>query len=173
MLAMAVGLIVLVGAMKIYPIIERNQQQQDALVGLNQLNANITKAFSTQGNFNGLDNQTAIQMGLVPDVLRTDASSGKILGPWSSNGGGTGSGNVDVIKDANDQQIFRITYYNLPLDMCLNIASNFLPQNLKAVYNGSTAINIDSKSRQNTIDIAKQACGTSDPVSSVSWALTF
>ena len=172
MLAVAVGLVVLVAAMKIYPTIEKNQQEQDALTGLNELNANIIKAFSTQGNFNGLNNQTAIQMGLVPDVFQVNPSTGEILGPWSGNSNGTGGGNVDLmIGMYSNPAYFAIRYYNLPLSECLYLVSNFFPANLVGIWNGSQMISINSQSKQNALSIAQQACGTQDPVPSIDWNL--
>ncbi len=164
MLAVAVGLIVLIAAMKIYPTIERNKQEQLALEGLHQLNANVVKAFSTQGSFTGLDNPTAIKMGLVPDVFRVDAS-GNIRGPWN--------GKVDVATDTNDEQQFRITYNDLPSNICYNVVTNFLPKNLKTIYSGDKSVNIDSQSRQSMVSLAQQICGSGEKVSSVSWALSF
>jgi type II secretory pathway pseudopilin PulG len=172
MLSVAIGLIVLVAAMKIYPTIERNKQEQLALEGLHQLNANLVKAFSTQGNFNGISNQIAIKMGLVPDMFVTDAQSGKILGPWSGIGDAPGGGNVDLTIDPNPH-LFDIWYYNLPLDVCYHLVSNFFPQNLVYVGRGSTTdgVFVNSQTKQDALSLAKKICGDQDPVPPFYWAL--
>ncbi len=164
LIAVAVGVVALIGALVLYPSIQKNQQEENVLTALNSLDVNITKAFSTQGNYNGLSDQTAIQMGLVPDDLTVNTSNNTITDPWG--------GAVTLAPNSSNPQQFTITFANIPLSQCLNIVSQFIPDNLVAISGaGSVQITNVSQARQNAVANAQTVCGSTDPVPQVTWTL--
>ncbi|MDO4162240.1 MAG: type 4 pilus major pilin [Pseudomonadota bacterium] len=83
--------------------------------------ANIRTLYAQQKNFSGLDNKTAISMGIIPDELGTDANSGELTNAFN--------GSVYVTacqenKNDPDQRAFAISFNNLSKEACIALATN-------------------------------------------------
>lgn len=106
-------------AMNKYKINKTNDQ-------LSMLIANIRTLFSSQSSYDGLNNGTAIQYGVVPNDMYTSAAGGE----YSANYAITNpfAGEVKIAVDASDaghtKHAFTVTYKNIPQEACVNIMTS-------------------------------------------------
>ncbi len=84
---------------------------------------NIRTLYAQQTNFNGLNNSTAIDMGVIPDELGTDSSSGTLTNVFN------GSVHVSAVYLGNTAQeasekAFQVTFNGLSKEACVTLATN-------------------------------------------------
>ncbi len=87
---------------------------------------NIRTLYAQQQNYNGLDNKTAVQMGVVPDELITNASSGGLQNAFLGAvtiGAATVTG-MDAGTDSGKERGFFLTMGGLPREACVTLATN-------------------------------------------------
>ena len=89
---------------------------------VSMLVANIKTLYAQQNTYKDLENKTAISMGVVPDELGTDATSGTLTNAFS--------GPVDIhVSDStdatnHDNKAFVIYFGNLSREACITLATN-------------------------------------------------
>ena len=89
---------------------------------VSMLVANIKTLYAQQNTYKDLENKTAISMGVVPDELGTDATSGTLTNAFS--------GPVDIhVSDStdatnHDYKAFVIYFGNLSREACITLATN-------------------------------------------------
>ena len=105
-------------AMNKYKINKTNDQ-------LSMLIANIRTLFSSQSDYTGLNNGTAIQYGVVPNDMYTSST-----GTYASNYTITNpfAGDVTIAVSGSDaghpSHAFTVTYENIPQEACVNIMTS-------------------------------------------------
>ena len=83
-----------------------------------EIATNIQTLYVQQDDFNGLDNTTAVQMGVVPDDLGTSVNRyGRIEISHAFNG------NVYIDYDYSNPKSFSITFKGLPKEACMTLAT--------------------------------------------------
>ena len=83
-----------------------------------EITTNIQTLYLQQDDFNGLSNTTAVQMGVVPDDLKTNADRyGGIEISHAFNG------NVDISYVNDNPKSFSITFTGLPKEACMTLAT--------------------------------------------------
>ena len=83
-----------------------------------EITTNIQTLYLQQDDFNGLDNATAVQMGVVPDDLGTSVNRyGRIEISHAFNG------NVNIHYDYDNPKSFSITFKGLPKEACMTLAT--------------------------------------------------
>lgn len=106
-------------AMNKYKINKTNDQ-------LSMLIANIRTLFSSQSDYTGLNNGTAIQYGVVPNDMYISAAGGE----YSANYAITNpfAGDVTIAVSGSDaghpSHAFTVTYENIPQEACVNIMTS-------------------------------------------------
>ena len=82
---------------------------------------NLRTLYAQQNDYNGLTNSTAIQMGVVPDELGTDATSGTLTNAFQGNVyiAAAASGNTSAPNKA-----FTLTMTGLSREACVSLATN-------------------------------------------------
>lgn len=106
-------------AMNKYKINKTNDQ-------LSMLIANIRTLFSSQSDYTGLNNGTAIQYGVVPNDMYRSAANGN----YSANYAITNpfAGDVTIAVSGSDaghpSHAFTVTYENIPQEACVNIMTS-------------------------------------------------
>ena len=84
-----------------------------------EIATNIQTLYVQQDNFNGLNTITAVQMGVIPDDLKTSADS--YYGTIISN---AFNGNVNIYPTyADSYKSFTITFSGLPKEACMTLAT--------------------------------------------------
>ncbi len=102
---------------------------------VSMLVANIKTMYSQQNSYEGLNNVTAVQMGLVPDELTstftaaTEGSNGNQGTPASQELTNSFNGNVYIssassVSSSDDNLAFRITFTGLSKEACITLATN-------------------------------------------------
>jgi Tfp pilus assembly protein PilE len=108
---------------------------------------NIRTLYAQQTNFNGLDNSTAIDMGVIPDELGTDSSTGTLTNVFN------GSVHVNAVYLGNTAQeasekAFQVTFNGLSKEACVTLATNDWGSNyssgLVAIEAAGSALDKDS-----------------------------
>ena len=106
-------------AMNKYKINKTNDQ-------LSMLIANIRTLFSSQSDYGGLNNGTAIQYGVVPNDMYTSASGGTYASNYTITN--PFAGDVKIAVSASDaghtSHAFTVTYENIPQEACVNIMTS-------------------------------------------------
>ena len=91
---------------------------------VSMLVANIRTIYSTQGNYSGLTNATAVSFGVVPNDMIKTATSGSSTSTDLTNAFG---GPVTIIaseaRDGSYHEAFTIEYGNLSQEACVTIAT--------------------------------------------------
>ena len=87
---------------------------------VSMLVANIKTLYAQQNTYNGLENTTAISMGVVPDELGTNATSGTLTNAFS--------GPVYIAASdstaGGDDKAFTIVFTKLSREACITLATN-------------------------------------------------
>ena len=87
---------------------------------VSMLVANIKTLYAQQNTYNGLENKTAISMGVVPDELGTNATSGTLTNAFS--------GPVYIAASdstaGGDDKAFTIVFTKLSREACITLATN-------------------------------------------------
>ncbi len=83
-----------------------------------EIATNIQTLYVQQDDFSGLSESTAVQMGIVPDDLKT--SAGRYGGIEISH---TFNGNVYIDYDYDNPKSFSITFNGLPKEACMTLAT--------------------------------------------------
>ena len=87
---------------------------------VSMLVANIKTLYAQQNTYNGLENKTAISMGVVPDELGTNATSGTLTNAFS--------GPVYIAASdstaGDDNKAFTIVFTKLSREACITLATN-------------------------------------------------
>lgn len=87
---------------------------------VSMLVANIKTLYAQQNTYNGLENETAISMGVVPDELGTNATSGTLTNAFS--------GSVYIAASdstaGGDDKAFTIVFTKLSREACITLATN-------------------------------------------------
>ena len=84
---------------------------------ITEIAANIQTLYLQQDDFNGLDNTTAVQMGVVPDELGTSSSGG-----WTSITHAFGN-NVYIGQPYSDPHYFHIIFEWMTKEACMALAT--------------------------------------------------
>ena len=87
---------------------------------VSMLVANIKTLYAQQNTYNGLDNKTAISMGVVPDELGTNATSGTLTNAYS---GPVYIETSDSTADKDDKA-FTIVFTKLSREACISLVTN-------------------------------------------------
>ena len=87
---------------------------------VSMLVTNIKTLYAQQNTYTGLENKTAISMGVVPDELGTNETSGKLTNAFNGDVfiGVSGSTNGDTSK------AFIIVFEKLSREACITLATN-------------------------------------------------
>ena len=87
---------------------------------------NIRTLYAQQTTYAGLENKTAISMGVIPDELGSDATSGSLTNPFngrvfveSATAGANMAGGSD-----DDEKAFIVAYEGLSREACVTLATN-------------------------------------------------
>ena len=87
---------------------------------VSMLVANIKTLYAQQNTYNGLENKTAISMGVVPDELGTNATSGTLTNAFS--------GPVYIAASdstaGDDDKAFTIVFTKLSREACISLVTN-------------------------------------------------
>ena len=77
---------------------------------------NIKTAYAQQTDYDGLDNASAVAIGIIPDELGSAYGSSYLTNPFN--------GDVEVYaNDRWDNTTFIIAYYNLPREACIDLVT--------------------------------------------------
>ena len=87
---------------------------------VSMLVANIKTLYAQQNTYDELDNKNAISMGVVPDELGTNASTGTLTNAFS----GPVYINVAGSTTKTDEKAFVIEFQNLSREACITLATN-------------------------------------------------
>ncbi len=87
---------------------------------VSMLVANIKTLYAQQNTYNGLENKTAISMGVVPDELGTDASLGTLTNAFSGQVYIAASGSTAD----KDDKAFTIVFTKLSREACISLVTN-------------------------------------------------
>ena len=82
---------------------------------------NIRNLYAQQNDYVGLNNKTAIQMGVIPDELGTDATSGTLTNAFQ------GTVLIDAAQSGNSgapNKAFVLTMNGLSREACVSLATN-------------------------------------------------
>lgn len=91
---------------------------------VSMLVANIRTLFSSQGNYDGLNNGQAIKFGVVPNDMYTAASTYASNYSIKNAFGGAVTIEADVArKDRTEKEAFVITYTGLSSEACVTVAT--------------------------------------------------
>ena len=86
---------------------------------VSMLVANIKTLYAQQNTYKDLENKTAISMGVVPDELGTDATSGTLTDAFS------GPVYIDAFgSTADDNKAFILVFTKLSREACISLATN-------------------------------------------------
>ena len=87
---------------------------------VSMLVANIKTLYAQQNTYEGLNNENAISMGVVPDELGTDETSGKLTNAFN------GDVFIDVSGSTNGDtsKAFIIVFEKLSREACITLATN-------------------------------------------------
>ena len=88
---------------------------------VSMLIANIKTMYAQQNSFNGLNNTTAVSMGLVPDELVDDAANGTLSNAY--NGAVTIKA-AKSLQTGDDELAFTIQFDGLSREACMTLATN-------------------------------------------------
>ncbi len=94
---------------------------------ISEIATNIRTLYAQQKNFNGLTDETAIQMGIIPDEITTSSSSG--LGNYSGKmlqnafGGDLFVHGYDKEMYGNDGDFFVVGLTGLPKEACVALTT--------------------------------------------------
>ena len=88
---------------------------------VSMLIANIKTMYAQQNSFEGLGNKTAVDMGLVPDELVVNATTGELSNAY--NGTVTIS-EAPSLKNGSDKLAFTIQFDGLSREACMTLATN-------------------------------------------------
>ena len=94
---------------------------------ISMLVANIRTIFSSQGNYAGLNNGSAIRFGVVPNDMYTTATNGTYASDYSIKNAFGGAVTIDHDKlrtdDGNSNEAFTIKYDGLSQEACVTIST--------------------------------------------------
>ena len=101
---------------------------------------NIRTLYAQQKTYTGLNNQTAVAMGVVPDELVTDAANGGLQNAFlgSVNIGTATVTNLDAGADNGAHRGFFLTMNGLTKEACVTLAANDWGAGYSAGYVGMT-----------------------------------
>ena len=108
---------------------------------------NIRTLYAQQNNYAGLNNTTAIQMGVVPDELGTDATTGTLTNAFlgSVNIGTATVTSLDAGTSGANRGFF-LTMNGLTKEACVTLAANDWGSGYSAGYVGMTVSGSDQDS---------------------------
>ena len=108
---------------------------------------NIRTLYAQQKTYDGLENSTAIQMGVIPDELGTDATSGTLTNAFygTVNIGPATVTSLDAGTDGSNRGFF-LTMNGLTKETCVTLASNDWGSGYSAGYVGMTVSGSDQDS---------------------------
>ena len=86
---------------------------------VSMLVANIKTLYAQQKTYNGLNNTTAVSMGVVPDELGTDGSS-----LTNAFNGAVNIKAASSTSSTNDYKAFTLTFSGLSKEACITLATN-------------------------------------------------
>ncbi len=109
---------------------------------VSMLVANIKTLYAQQNTYTGLENKTAISMGVVPDELGTDATKGTLTNAFS--------GPVYIAASNStadkDMKAFTIVFTKLSREACISLATNDWGSGYSS---GLIALKVDGKDMSN------------------------
>lgn len=86
--------------------------------------ANIRTLYGQQLSYSGLNNQTAIQMDVIPEDMIVKDGNGRLVNAFNGSAFiGSGSIGSSVTSVENDQKAFVIEYNGLPRAACVDLAT--------------------------------------------------
>lgn len=129
---------------------------------MSMLLINIRTAFSGSSNFEGLDNESAVALNIVPGDMLPDG-----LGSTSGNIINAFSGGVTIQATENDQH-FSITFAGLGTETCTSLASSDWGTEglVEMTINGST---YTQQQLPIKATIAVGECDQPDSANSITW----
>lgn len=157
MIATIIVLIAIAGAFVLYQMSNTSTQIADARKELGSIRGNVSRLFSQQPSYEGLNNEVAAKAGLVPSNMILDADAGTLDNTF----GGTvtiapndGSGAGGTARGANSH--YMITYSQVPREACIQLANYNRTDWEEGVSVGDTFVDQDS------IADATTACADED-----------
>ena len=83
-----------------------------------EIATNVRTLYAQQRDFNGLNNETAVQMGIVPDSLTTS------VGRYYTTISNVFGGHVGIYKNLwRDERSFSVSFSGLPKEACIELAT--------------------------------------------------
>ena len=83
-----------------------------------EIATNVRTLYAQQKDFNGLNNETAVQMGIVPDSLTTS------VGRYYTTISNVFGGHVGIYKNLwRDERSFSVSFSGLPKEACIELAT--------------------------------------------------
>jgi len=124
MIASILILIAVAGAFVLFQMTSTTNQIADAREELGSIRGNVSRLFSQQSSFEGINNEIAAKAGLVPARMVIDADAGTIVNTFG--------GDVTIVPDdgagagmsargANSH--YSITYEQVPQEACIQLAN--------------------------------------------------
>ncbi len=102
---------------------------------------NLRTLYAQQMNYTGLNNKTAIQMGVIPEEMGMDANTGLLKNPFNGTvyigAGRIGKG---ISGQEDDRRAFVIEYNGLPRAACVSLATSDWGSNSSSGLIGIKAI---------------------------------
>ena len=126
---------------------------------------NIRTLYAQQNDYVGLNNKTAIQMGVIPDELGTDATSGTLTNAFQ------GTVLIDAAQSGNSgapNKAFVLTMNGLSREACVSLATNDWGSGYSAGLiglrvTGATATNDAAVTGTTNLQVNCNGSGTGSP----------
>lgn len=158
MIAIIIGLIVLAGVFVVVQMAFSGNQVGEARQNLMMSKANVKRMFSTQPDYGGLDNQLAIDAGIVPGSMITGRDKGALANAF---GGvvtfGTDDGSAAGGNARGTDSHYTIFIDEVPQEACIELATY-----TRSDWEGGINVNGDSDVDPEDIAGAQGACNNDD-----------
>lgn len=144
-LVMFIGLaaLILIGGVAWYMTASEGQRVSDEVSNLNAITAIVRNTYTTQNNFNGLNNSVITRSSQFPDKMRIAGTPGTIKSSWDQNG-------VDLapatVVSADDS--FTITYNDVPEGACIDFTTRTFRFFEQTTVNGTVVNSVADVSAQ-------------------------
>lgn len=145
LLVLAIIAALAVAAFVIFPRVQAGRAATSNAQLLSAAQANL-KAIYTSGNYSSLDTEVAIQAGLFPDTMATDATT--LINEWEGDIDVYGSDKAGVVATTG-ARYFTVVFPEVPEDVCKRLvpatAGNFgrISIGTEVVYDQYDATQID------------------------------
>lgn len=84
---------------------------------ISEIVTNVRTLYAQQKNYEGLNTETAVQMGVIPDELSTGFQFGRITNVFGGNV------RVERVYNGGNRDIFMVGFEGLPEEACISLAT--------------------------------------------------